>query len=529
MIIPILDGPKVRLYFQLLTILSFGLSLHAHSITELDGTIAVSSENWAEYVEHNSVLAKDWGYSSNSNAFLTPGIPAQVFGSSSFSIKPAFTHSELSLSFYIFANLYTDLRSCNFYLMADQYELSFSEENIHSLGFLNLTLSLAIPSNTQEIKIGTLPDKDCSLTLSSISISEREETIDLDIDGISDINDNCPGFANPEQLDSNFDNIGDICTFSPSRYVDTSVPLDCYKTSGSDYNLEPDNDYDGIVDICDPDDDNDGISDIDEIRLGLDIFNPFDYEAGKNADPDNDNIFTNDEIQLGFDPNRPNFPPMIELGKYLLNHVNSQKVFTPFQGSIFRYTSTGNFSFSFGQSAVSNHFKLEKELLLTGTTIQPEDIIIDDIEFEPAIRLFPSPTLVNYQYEKENSLVIKSINPDTGKKEAIPAAIQIKSKVYLTGDEELLTYEFSYIIYKENSQEILLSSSAEFMTWNETEGFIGMGLPENLRKVTSYTPPEKDETENITSAGSFNIYWYILLIFLTLKCTHPSRVMTMLR
>jgi len=532
--ISILDGPKVRIYFLLLTIISCSISVHAHSITELDGTIPFSSENWPEYVEHNSVLAENWNYSTTSSSFLTPSTSAQVFGSSSFSIKPAFTHSKLSLSFYIFSNVYADLRDCNFYLIADQYELSFSEDDIHSLGFFNLTLSLGIPSNTQEIKIGALADSDCALTLSSITITEREEANDLDNDGIEDVNDNCPGFANSEQLDSNFDNIGDICTFDPSRYVDISEPFKCNDASNPDFNFEPDNDNDGIVDICDLDDDNDGISDIDEIRLGLDIFTPFDYDAGKRADPDNDNIFSNDEIKLGFDPNRPNFPPMIELGKYLLNHNNSQTSLTPFQGSIFNYTSTDNFSFSFGHNAVSNHFKLESEFLLTGTTIQHENIIFDDIEFEPAIRIFPSPSLINYQYERTNSIVVKNINADTGERESTPATIQIKSKVYLTDDQELLTYQYSYKIYHKDTSSILISSNGELMTWSETEGFIGLGLPDNLREVTTYTPPNTPavptEEENNTSTGYFSSYWFIVLFyFVRLVRTRPSRVMAMLR
>lgn len=520
-----LDGPKVRAYFLLITILSSSISAHALSTTELDGAIDLSSERWTEYVEHNSYLAENWSHSTGNNSFLTPGTSAQVFGSSSFSIKPAFTHSQLSLSFW-FSSLYSDLRNCNFYLMADQYELSFSEDNIGSSGFLSLALTLSIPSHTQEIKIGTLPDSSCSLTLLSIRITERAEENDLDNDGIEDTNDNCPGFANSDQLDSNFDNIGDICTFDPSKYIDISVPTQCDNTSDPDFNLEPDNDNDGIVDICDPDDDNDGISDIDEIRMGLDIFTPFDYEAGKNSDPDNDNIFSNDEIKLGFDPNRPNSPPMTELGKYLLNHDNSQTALTPFQGSIFNYTSTGNFSFSFGQNAVSNHFILESELLLTGTTIQQEDILFDDIKFEPAIRIFPSPTLINYQYESTDSILLKYINPDTGEYEATPATIQLKSKIYLTDDQELLTYEYSYIIYRRNSQEILISSSAELVTWSELEGFMGLGLPDNLRETTTYTPPENGamEDEATSSAGSLNFYWYIALIYIV-RLRRINRIM----
>mgnify|MGYP002700197268 CR=1 FL=1 len=505
----------MHLYFLLLTMLSCSISAHAHSITELDGTIAVNSESWPEYIEHNSVLAENWNYSKTSSAFLTPGTSTQVFGSSSFSIKPAFTHSKLSLSFFIFATVYADLRDCNFYLLADQHKLSFSEDSIHSLGFFNLTLSLAIPSNTQEIKIGALADSDCALTLSSITITEREEVNDLDNDGIEDAHDNCPGFANPDQLDTNFDNIGDLCTLDRTKYVGSSLPSQCFDSSDTDSNIEPDNDSDGIIDICDPDDDNDGISDLDELHWGMDVFTAFDFEEGKTADPDNDGLFSTDEIEIGFSPNQPNTPPTVALGKYFLNHDNSQKAFTPFDGSIFKYQSKDNYSFTFGNNSLFNHFELENELLLTGTTIKHENVIIYQTEFVPAIRIFPSPTLIDHSYEKSSPITIKDINSETNEVKSILATLQISSNIQLSDDQQFLTYQYSYNIYHKDTSDIIISSRGELMTWSEDEGFIGLGLPEDIRSVTSYFPPEEvdDESSNSNaSAGSFSIIWGVILL-----------------
>lgn len=495
--------------------------MHAHSITELRGTIDFATETWPEYITHNSVLADNWTYSASGSAFLTPGSTHQVFGSSSFSIKPAFVHSTISLSFFNFTNLYGDLRECNVYLLADQVELSFTEENINPFGFFYSTLILDIPNNTEELKIGALTTTFCALTLSSITISERKEANDLDNDGIEDADDNCPIFPNSEQIDSNYDDIGDSCSFDPSNYVGNSLPQQCSHSSDPNFNIEPDNDGDGIIDICDPDDDNDGINDLDEIRLNMDIFTAFDFDEGKRADPDNDQIFTNDEIKLGFNPNHPNSPPMIKLGKYLLNHDHSQKVFTPHQGSIFHYDAIDNLSFSFGQNAVSDRFNLENELLLTGTIIKNDHIVFDDITFEPAIRIFPSPTLINYLYEDEYPIEVRRLNSDTNERETIAATLHVRSKIYLTVDEKLLTYEYSYIIYKLNSQEVLITKSPQLMTWNEAEGFIGIGLPSDLNEVSKYATQENEtiedksiEDKNTTAIGYFHFYWYIALIYL---------------
>ena len=522
----------MHFYYLLFTILSCGISTNALSSTELSGTIAVSSENWPEYVEHTSVSAKDWNYSVHDNASLSPGSSIQEFGNSSFTIKPAFEHSNLSLSFTSFSDLFPKLKDCNFYLLADQREISFSENNIHSGGFFNVLLTLPIPE-TQVLEIGVLADSTCDLILSSISITERAVNIDVDDDGIEDTNDNCPGVSNPDQLDTNFDNIGDLCTFDRTKYVGSSLPSLCFNSSDTDSNIEPDNDNDGIIDVCDPDDDNDGISDLDEVHWGMDIFTAFDFEAGKVEDPDNDGLFSADEIEIGLSPNNPNTPPAIKLGKYFLNHEDSQKAFTPFEGSIFKYQSEDNYSFTFGHNAVLNHFELENELLLTGTTIKHDNTVFSHTEFEPAIRIFPSPTLIDHNYVKSNPITVKVINNETNEVKIIPATLQISSKIHLSDGQQLLTYQYSYKIYDENSLETLIFSSSELMTWSENKGFMGLGFSENLRSVNTYIPVEKITdagSNNNSSGGSFSFLWgVILLVLILIKLTRPSRIMAMLR
>ncbi len=71
---------------------------------------------------------------------------------------------------------------------------------------------------------------------------------DDDSDGIIDINDNCPGVWNTDQLDSDEDDLGDLCDNCPfvSNYYQTDL------------------DHDGEGDACDDDDDDDTYDDVDD-------------------------------------------------------------------------------------------------------------------------------------------------------------------------------------------------------------------------------------------------------------------------
>ncbi len=91
---------------------------------------------------------------------------------------------------------------------------------------------------------------------------------DLDQDGISDQEDNCPIVSNPLQEDGDGDGVGDACDNCPDTSNPNQSDIDqdglgdacdnCPDTLNPGQN---DSDNDGIGDACDSDDDNDGILD----------------------------------------------------------------------------------------------------------------------------------------------------------------------------------------------------------------------------------------------------------------------------
>jgi hypothetical protein len=101
---------------------------------------------------------------------------------------------------------------------------------------------------------------------------------DLDSDGISDDVDNCPFVANPDQIDNNFNLIGDACD---GDYDADGVPDasdNCWDMPNVD---QFDLDGDTVGDLCDIDRDGDGYVNEFESTLGTD---PDDF------DTDNDNV-----------------------------------------------------------------------------------------------------------------------------------------------------------------------------------------------------------------------------------------------
>ena len=50
------------------------------------------------------------------------------------------------------------------------------------------------------------------VSIANVSISSTSCVFDVELDGIFDVDDNCLLVANPDQLDSNNDGIGDACS-----------------------------------------------------------------------------------------------------------------------------------------------------------------------------------------------------------------------------------------------------------------------------------------------------------------------------
>ena len=82
---------------------------------------------------------------------------------------------------------------------------------------------------------------------------------DDDNDGILDINDNCPLTANTDQADDNGDGIGNVCDTDNDTILnaDDNCP-DIANTDQADF------DSDGLGDVCDDDIDNDGVPNIND-------------------------------------------------------------------------------------------------------------------------------------------------------------------------------------------------------------------------------------------------------------------------
>jgi hypothetical protein len=115
---------------------------------------------------------------------------------------------------------------------------------------------------------------------------DASEQVDTDSDGIGDNADNCPNTSNPDQLNSDDDNLGNACDDDDDNdgVADTTdaFPLDPSETI--------DTDSDGIGNNEDTDDDGDGVSDaVDAFPLDSSETTDTDSDGiGNNADTDDD-------------------------------------------------------------------------------------------------------------------------------------------------------------------------------------------------------------------------------------------------
>jgi gliding motility-associated-like protein len=135
---------------------------------------------------------------------------------------------------------------------------------------------------------------------------------DLDSDGIGDSYDNCPGFANPDQLDTDGDSLGNLCDLDDDNDNWTDEIEGVCGSDPLDIDSYPsDNDYDGKADCIDLDDDNDGWSDQEEVVCNSDPFDPnitpLDTDLDgisdcEDTDDDNDGWLDKEELNCDSDP-----------------------------------------------------------------------------------------------------------------------------------------------------------------------------------------------------------------------------------
>ena len=187
------------------------------------------------------------------------------------------------------------------------------------------TYTLAITKDgitcQKSILINVIPDPDsdgdgvlnsldiCPDTISGESVDSdgcSECQKDTDGDGIVNCIDNCISISNPNQLDTDSDEIGDACDADDDNdgYNDNIdiFPLDSLEWS--------DNDSDIIGDNADTDDDNDGFDDALEIQCNTDPLDPLSVPIDTDGDgeidcldldDDNDGLTDAEELLIGTD------------------------------------------------------------------------------------------------------------------------------------------------------------------------------------------------------------------------------------
>jgi YVTN family beta-propeller protein len=122
---------------------------------------------------------------------------------------------------------------------------------------------------------------------------------ETDSDTVPDAIDNCPHFANIDQIDSDGDGIGDAC----ENDMDSDGIPDSFDNCPVNANLSQlDTDTDGLGNACDTDDDNDGLSDSLETSIGTNTLL---------IDSDGDSL--SDFFEVNYDGNAITYTPGADL------------------------------------------------------------------------------------------------------------------------------------------------------------------------------------------------------------------------
>lgn len=168
-------------------------------------------------------------------------------------------------------------------------------------GNINSILYIRINQETSDMNYSNLADKE-------VHLITLDNELDTDNDEVSDIQDNCSLFFNPDQQDLDNDGVGDLCDKDidgdgvlnvTEDSVDFTDPKDECSFLPSSI-TEPitsvlDCDNDGINNDIDLDDDNDGILDVIESDLDFDLDG-----IPNNLDLDSDNDGCLDVFEAGF-------------------------------------------------------------------------------------------------------------------------------------------------------------------------------------------------------------------------------------